>query len=101
MTRIPGFPRHLYPPGWNAISRRIKAQDGWRCKGCGATGSTPDLYLTVHHIDLNPQNSEDDNLITLCNDCHNRVHGMLKQPRTRLEVIQRLKTPDRPTYLRF
>lgn len=56
--------------------------------------------LTVHHIDYNPQNEEDDNLIALCQRCHLKVQGMMVQPRTRLEVIQRLKQQGRQLYFR-
>lgn len=63
-----------YAPGWPTISRAIRKRDGYRCKGCGAT-----QRLHVHHIDTDKLNNADENLITLCNSCHSRVHGaMLK-----------------------
>ena len=31
-------------------------------------------YLTIHHIDHNPMNSNHNNLQTLCRDCHNEIH---------------------------
>ena len=101
MTRIPGYQRHLYPAGWNAISKRIKAKDGFHCKGCGIPTGHAQFYLTTHHIDGNPQNCADDNLITLCTRCHDLVSGMIPRPLTRLEVIQRLKRPEKQHYLRF
>lgn len=60
------------------IARAIKiAQAEGCCEKCGGLGTE------VHHIiHLTPQNVSDpsvsvnqENLMLLCNDCHNKVHG--------------------------
>lgn len=60
------------------IARAIKiASTGGRCEKCGAIGTE------VHHIiHLSPDNINDpsitvnqENLMLLCNDCHNKEHG--------------------------
>lgn len=59
-----------------ARALKIAATDGL-CEKCGKVGEE------VHHIiHLTPDNVEDpdiainqDNLILLCKDCHNKVHG--------------------------
>ena len=56
--------------------------------------------LTVHHIDYNPRNRDEDMLIALCQVCHLKVQGMMVQPRTRHEVIQRLKQQGQQLYFR-
>lgn len=33
------------------------------------------VYLTVHHIDENVENNSSENLMTLCRECHDRIHG--------------------------
>lgn len=32
-------------------------------------------YLTIHHLDHNPENNAHSNLRTLCKDCHNKIHA--------------------------
>jgi len=91
MTRIPGYQRHLYPTNWNQISKRIKTKAAWRCEGCKARHRWLGIIIETHHIDSNPQNIEDDNLIALCERCHLKVRSMMPQPRSRSEVIERLK----------
>ena len=60
-----------YPDDWPDIAVRIKNAADWRCENCGhphdpAAGRT----LTVHHLDLDPSNCADDNLIAVCQVCH-------------------------------
>jgi 5-methylcytosine-specific restriction endonuclease McrA len=65
-----------YPSNWPAISRRIRARDGQRCRWCGAgealfdlsTGKT--VLLTTMHLDGDPMNCENWNLVTACRSCH-------------------------------
>ena len=47
----------------------ILARDDHTCQNCGEKES-----LSVHHIDYNKQNSEEDNLITLCIRCNSRAN---------------------------
>jgi len=101
MTRIPGYQRHLYPNDWDEIAKRIKAKAHWCCEACGVSNGPAPFVLTVHHIDFNPQNNEDDNLIALCQRCHLKIQARIPQPRTRLEVIQRLRQQGRQYRLRF
>ena len=50
----------------------ILARDGHQCQVCGAKRSR----MTVHHIDENPTNHEESNLVTVCPTCHRGViHG--------------------------
>ncbi len=79
--------RHLYPPEWPEISRRIRndrAQNQCECTGqcrthhgwCGAvngqahplTGST--VVLTVMHLNHDPTDCRDINLMAGCARCH-------------------------------
>ena len=52
----------------NSILRR----DGWRCQSCGSQ-----LGLEVHHITPRSKLGDDveENLITLCWECHYRIHS--------------------------
>lgn len=54
---------------WRRLREFILSRDGRRCVRCGSL-----RYLTVHHIDLNPRNDNEENLVTLCEDCHKLKH---------------------------
>ena len=71
----------LYPADWPQIALRIKDAAAWicqnpeclrQCRRPGEPGSQRDT-LTVHHVDHNPANCEDDNLVALCAPCHLRA----------------------------
>lgn len=71
--------RSLYPDDWEKISHRIRFERAaGRCEWCNAshgdphpvTGST--VVLTTAHIDHDPSNCDDDNLVALCQRCHLR-----------------------------
>ena len=65
-----------YPANWPAISRRIRERDGQRCRWCGAGEALFDLntsrtvLLTTMHLDGDPTNCENWNLVTACRPCH-------------------------------
>jgi 5-methylcytosine-specific restriction endonuclease McrA len=65
--------KHRYPADWVDISKRCKDATGWTCEACGAPHGPPPHILTVHHLDHNPPNVEDDNLLTCCQRCHLRL----------------------------
>lgn len=59
---------------WYDVSKRIKARDNNTCQMCGRN----DRPLAVHHL-YYPKSGDicdvpDDTLITLCEDCHKRMH---------------------------
>jgi hypothetical protein len=57
--------------GWDRWRRnqRVWAAYGYRCGWCRAAGP-----LQVHHLDGNPANDADANLVPLCADCHREAH---------------------------
>lgn len=77
--------KHLYPPGWKAISDSIRfiragsrcewIENGERCKAIHGlphpiTGSK--VVLTVMHLDHDPTNNAESNLLAACQLHHNR-----------------------------
>lgn len=102
--------RDRYPPSWREISLRIRnerALGGCECTGqCGAdhygrcpaqnNGRDPisgnRVVLTVAHLDHTPENCDDDNLLAMCQRCHNaydapeRRAGMEKREREKRAV---------------
>lgn len=68
-----------YPKSWPAIARRVKDLAGWRCEHCGHENDAASGHvLTVHHLDGDPANCKDSNLVALCQRCHLHVQAMWK-----------------------
>lgn len=72
------FSKQFYASAkWKRIRNYILIRDQYKCQRCGDTG-----FLEVHHkIHLSPDNIHDPkialdekNLVTLCRDCHFKVH---------------------------
>src|SRR3954466_13434373 len=61
---------HPNTPGQVRLS--VLRRDGWRCQLCGNMQN-----LQVHHQVFRSHggNGSEQNLITLCCNCHSRVHG--------------------------
>ncbi len=73
MTKV----RHKSPrlkldaTGYGELHRQVLERDGWRCQVCGSMQN-----LQVHHLKLRSQagGDEEQNLITLCAECHACKH---------------------------
>jgi len=61
--------KKLYPENWEQLADRIKSEAGYKCESCKSF-SIPGKILTVHHLDNNPKNNKDKNLVALCQVCH-------------------------------
>lgn len=62
-----------YPDNWDKIARAVRKRDNETCCGCGDENT----QLHVHHIvplGAGGSNARS-NLITLCEECHGRIHG--------------------------
>lgn len=73
---LPKRPRlRLTPKAYRELQREVLERDGWRCQSRGTMSN-----LEVHHLQFRSQSGHDDeqNLITLCRDCHGLVHDRLK-----------------------
>jgi len=56
---------------YRELHRQVLERDSWRCQNCGSM-----QHLQVHHLELRSQSGSDveQNLITLCTECHARIH---------------------------
>ena len=56
---------------YRGLHQHILRRDGWRCQICGSMQN-----LGVHHLRFRSRCGDDseENLITLCAECHARVH---------------------------
>ena len=57
----------------NETRKKVYRRDGWRCALCDST-----RYIQIHHAVPRGQGGPDteQNLITLCSDCHALAHGL-------------------------
>lgn len=70
---IHGDNMSIYPPGWTRkFKMAIRERDCNRCKLCKSESKRT---LHVHHIDYDVKNLSLNNLISLCNSCHSKMHG--------------------------
>ena len=64
---------------FNLLKKAIKERDERKCKYCGLKGRISGFnLLVVHHIDQDPTNNDQSNLITLHSRCHLRLHAKLR-----------------------
>jgi len=56
-------------PTTSALRRRATKLKGDSCEKCGATEG-----IGIHHVDSNPANNDESNLMTLCASCHTAWH---------------------------
>ena len=73
MKKIPAkSPRlRLDSTSYAKLQRQVLERDGWRCQVCGSMQN-----LQVHHLKFRSHSGSDEeqNLITLCAECHERMH---------------------------
>lgn len=69
-----GISYEPYTPDFNQqLKDRIRTRDNFICQLCGVPELECNRRLTIHHIDYNKKNYEDNNLISLCLICHNKT----------------------------
>jgi 5-methylcytosine-specific restriction endonuclease McrA len=64
-------PIRLDAASYELLRQEILRRDGWRCQFCGTMSN-----LQIHHQQFRSREGADleSNLITLCADCHSRIH---------------------------
>jgi len=67
-------PIRLEQQDYQNLREQVLRRDSWRCQLCGSMTN-----LEVHHKQFRSHSGGDqeDNLITLCFDCHASTHGYL------------------------
>jgi hypothetical protein len=100
MSPISKENRRRYPKNWKTIRKHIMERAGNRCECVGECGQdhaamrgfrshkasrcdehhgfkalhfSGGVVLTVAHLDHTPENNTDDNLMAMCQKCHNRL----------------------------
>lgn len=69
-----------YTFDWPVIADRVRWRDDYTCRDCGGKYEPTDRRgLHVHHIDEDPTNNADENLVSLCRGCHSRRHPIAER----------------------
>ena len=74
------YDEYLRSPRWHTLRERCKRRDGWQCCTCENLAGLP---LHAHHRSYRHRGepgakgmrAELADLITLCEQCHERIHG--------------------------
>jgi len=78
--QTPEHDRHIS----NVIARSVLRRDGYACQNCGWSheewNRSDPRHLELHHIKPISQGGESvaENLVTLCNICHDEIHKKVK-----------------------
>jgi len=71
-----------YPENWKEIAKAVKDAAGWKCVRCGHIHEPEAGYtLTVHHLDINPENCAWWNIPALCQRCHLTIQSKVVMER--------------------
>lgn len=64
----------LDPVAYEHLRQKVLLRDGWRCQSCGTMAN-----LQVHHTQFRSHSGADseENLITVCATCHDKLHGLV------------------------
>lgn len=72
------YSKLLKDPRWQQKRLSIFERDYWSCVHCGSDEKT----LHAHHLEyrkgINPWDYDDDEIKTLCDDCHSKLHDCKK-----------------------
>lgn len=75
------YKEKLLDPRWQKKRLEILSRDGFACYWCGDTTSTLHVHHEKYHKD--PWDAPDEDLVTVCEDCHSVNHAGL----TELEAV--------------
>lgn len=68
------YTKYLKSEKWAEIKKRLFKKRGKKCEKCGKIN-----ILHIHHLTYrNIFNEKDEDLIILCNLCHEKAHGIKK-----------------------
>lgn len=90
-------PSTAQPAEWNRIREEILKRDNYECQSCGR--SSDHFSLSVHHILPVSKGGEedDDNLVTVCERCHDLIHRLGTGPEYPLSILDDVDTPHEQT----
>ena len=82
--------RFYHSTDWEQAREQALQRDCYLCQHCLAQGVETPAVMVHHIVELTPANVNDpnistslDNLVSLCDLCHKKVHGWVRQGSTR------------------
>ena len=70
-----GISREPYGFDFNEeLKELIRKRDNYKCQLCGCPQEECETKLPIHHIDYDKENSNPNNLISLCISCHSKTN---------------------------
>lgn len=86
-----------YPSDWDSRRRQVYERDDYTCQNCGAS-SHQDESITLHAHHIVPKSKGGShslsNLVSLCDDCHSRIHPHMESSPARSQQILRKSQYD-------
>ena len=76
----------LKKPQWQKRRLEIYQRDEWKCQCCNDTETELHVHHKVYRDGLNPWQYEDNELITLCANCHGIYHAISKEYKFKGEI---------------
>jgi len=65
----------LKHPKWQKKRLKILERDNWACRYCGGNDKTLHIHHNIYKGNSMPWEYEDADIITLCEDCHEKESG--------------------------
>ena len=78
------YSEKLGDPRWQKVRLKVFERDGWACTSCGDTATTLHVHHKLYESGKDPWEYPLDNLMTLCEPCHNREYNDRNQVERRL-----------------
>lgn len=103
------YAEYLQTERWERLSRCCKERDNYVCQFCRKHESQLSVPLNAHHTTYEYLNSENeqlelDSLITLCQTCHERLHGIIDHQESLYDHYKKIKMalvlPALPAYIK-
>ncbi len=69
----------LRSPQWQKKRLEIMQRDSFQCMSCGDSERTLNVHHKTYRKNAEPWDYKDENFITLCEDCHESIHGDIEE----------------------
>ena len=74
--KMSNYSELLKDPRWQKKRLDIFNRDKFKCRSCEDTKKTLHVHHLYYDYKLKPWEYSDDDLVTLCEDCHNTIHSL-------------------------